>query len=204
MDFERLTRDDLTNVRALNRTWLELENQQREVARLSHSRVERLAAAPFLLFSFRERDDVLWQSLLGPGMQADLLDRKSLERPELGNLQTAGLAFLWELARRNPFVARVVSGATLAWCNALAAATLADLLGRVTHEAIIEARFSADDVRLDRLLANGVSRDDEVRRATQLGVLHSLLTDTTDAGYGRLPAAACSTRLPHRKVADEV
>ena len=204
MDFEGLTTDDLANVTALNRAWLDLGNREAGAARLPLARIDRLAAAPFLLFSFREHDEALWQRLLGADRQADLLDGPVSDDPALGSLQAAGLAFLWELARRNPYVARVVTGATLAWCNALAAATLADLLGRVAHALIIEARFSAHDARLERLLADGVSRDEAVRAATQLGVLHSLLTRNRDAGYEHLPAAACSLRLPHRKVADEV
>ena len=204
MDFEGLTTDDLINVTALNRAWLDMGNRQASSKRLTLSRIDRLAAVPFLLFSFREHDAALWQRLLDPDPQADLLQDSPADNRDLASLQTAGLAFLWELARRNPYVARVVTGADLPWCNALATATLAELLGRVAHEVIIEARFGDEDARLERLLASGVSPDDAVRAATQLGVLHSLLTHRREVGYAQLPAAACSLRLPHRKVADEV
>ena len=63
MEYEGLSRDDLDNVRALNRVWLELEGSAE--LRSSTRRLERLAAAPFLLFSFCEHDDATWSRLLG-------------------------------------------------------------------------------------------------------------------------------------------
>ena len=204
MDFEGLTKDDLANVRALNRAWLDLGNGRAAVRELSLARIERLAAAPFLLFSFREDDDRLWQRLLRDAPQGDLIEDTNTTDADLRSLQAAGLGFLWDLARRNPYVARVVSGATLDWCGRLAATTLADLLGKLAHRLIIRARFAADDPRLERLLARGAVADATLREATQLGILQSLLTHGTETRYERLPAAACNLTLPHRKVADEV
>lgn len=204
MDYEGLTTDDLANVTALNRAWLDLGNRQAGARRLSLARIERLAAAPFLLFSFREHDDALWRRLLREEPQADLIEDAPIDDTDLNSLQGAGIAFLWDLARRNPYVARIVSGATLDWCDRLAGSTLAELLGKAARQLIICERFSADDTRLERLLEHGGSVDATLREATQLGVLQSLLTQGRDARYGRLPAAACGLRLPHRKVADEV
>ncbi len=204
MDYKGLIDDDLANVTALNRAWLDLGHGNTAARHLSLARIDRLAAAPFLLFSFREDDDLLWQRVLGETQQGDLIEDTAIDDHELGSLQAAGLAFLWNLARRNPYVARVVSGATLGWCDRLAGTTLADLLGRVANRLIIRARFAADDPRLERLLASGAGDDMTLREATQMGILQSLLTRGADTQYGRLPAAACDLRFPARKVADEV
>ena len=204
MDYEGLTTDDLANVTALNRIWLDLNNRRAGDQRLSLAHIERLAAAPFLLFSFRESDDVLWGRLLGDAPQGDLIDDSPVDDADLCGLQVAGLAFLWDLSRRNPYVARIVSGATLEWCDRFAGATLAELLGKVSGKLIICARFAPEDARLERLFECGASVDTTLREATQLGVLQTLLTQGRDAHYGRLSAAACDLTVPHRKVADEV
>ena len=121
MEYEGLTQDDLANVRALNRAWLRLRPQDSKgLPRLSEKRLERLASAPFLLFSFREHDDQWWKSLLEGGPQQDLLEERPTNASDLIALQSAGLAFLWALARRNPYVARLVSGAPLSWCDQIA------------------------------------------------------------------------------------
>lgn len=204
MDYEGLTTDDLANVTALNRAWLDLDNRQAATERLTLARIERLAAAPFLLFSFRENDDALWRRLLADAPQGDLIEDTPVDDTDLSGLQSAGLAFLWALSRRNPYVARLVTGATLDWCDRLAGSTLARLLGRVSGRLVICARFGAGDARLERLLQGGASVDSTVRKAAQVAVLQSLLTRGRDAEYHRVPAAARDLRLPHRKVADEV
>lgn len=204
MDYEGLTTDDLANVTALNRAWLDLGKGRIGTPVLSLARIDRLAEAPFLLFSFREEDERLWRRLLRDSPQADLIEDTITDNVDLRSLQAAGLAFLWNLARRNPYVARVVSGASLDWCARLAGMTLADLLGKVAHHLIMRPRFAADDARLERLLARGAGGDTTLREATQMGVLQSLLTRGPDTRHERLPAAACGIRLPHRKVADEV
>ena len=204
MDYEGLTTDDLANVTALNRAWLDLGKGHAGAERLALAHIERLAAVPFLLFSFREHDDVLWRRLLADEPQADLIDDIPVKDADLHSLQGAGLAFLWELTRRNPYVARIVSGATLDWCDRLAGSTLARLLGAAAHRLIICPRFATDDGRLERLRNGGASADATLREATHMGVLQSLLTQVPGAPYSRMPAAACDLRLPHRKVADEV
>ena len=144
MDYEGLTNDDLANVTALNRAWMDLRHGLAATQRLSLASIDRLAAAPFLLFSFREDNDRLWQRVLGETQQADLVEDTTIDDTELHSLQAAGLAFLWNLARRNPFVARVVGGATLGWCDRLAGTTLAELLGKVANRLVIRARFADD------------------------------------------------------------
>ncbi|MDJ0748757.1 MAG: hypothetical protein QNJ11_04700 [Woeseiaceae bacterium] len=202
MDYEGLTMDDLANVAALNRAWLDSGNRQAGDERLPPAHIERLAAVPFLLFSFREHDDRLWRRLLRDEPQADLIEDAPFDDANLRSLQVAGLAFLWDLVRRNPYVARIVSGATLEWCDRLARSTAAGLLCRAGHRRIICERFAADDVRLDRLRGCGASFDEALREATQMSVLQSLLTQSRDARYSPLPAVARSLNSPHRKVAD--
>ena len=204
MDYEGLKTNDLANVTALNRAWLDLGKDRAGTQDLSLARIDRLAEAPFLLFSFREEDDLLWRRLLRDSPQADLIEDTINDDADLRGLQAAGLAFLWDLARRNPYVARIISGASLDWCGRLVGTTLANLLGKVSHHLIIRARFATDDARLERLLARGACGDTTLRKATQMGILQSLLTRGPDTRDERLPAAACGIRLPHRKVADEV
>jgi len=199
MAYEGLSRDDLDNVRALNRVWLELEGAAE--LRLSATRMERLAATPFLLFSFCEHDDAKWSRLLGEGQQQDLLEHDEALSAELSALQTAGLGFLWELVRRNPYVARIISGASVRWCEQIAAATLVRVLDCARFK-MIEPRFEQEISLQRRLLARGSALEREMRVFTQMGALQSMLTSAqTDT---RLPAAACRMPQTARKVADDV
>ena len=106
MEYPGLTPDDLANVRELNRLWLRLTRRD-----------ERLAAAPFLLFSISEHDAELWERLLAGGGQHELFADRLAGGGKLYGLQATALGFLWELSRRNPYVARIIGGAPLtpAW-----------------------------------------------------------------------------------------
>ena len=110
MEYQGLIEDDVINARALNRAWLKLAASGPErFAALDEKRRKRLADAPFLLFTLRENDLQLWSTLLSDRPQRDLF----AACPDAGQreLQVACLAWLWELARRNPYVARIVAGA---------------------------------------------------------------------------------------------
>ena len=201
MEFEGLSRDDLDNVRALNRAWL---GQDRNAElRLSQGRLERLAAAPFLLFSFCEHDDERWSRWLGERGQQDLLEQDASASADLRALQAAGLAFLWDLARRNPYVARIVSGAPLSWCEQIAAATLVRTLDCARYR-VIEPRFADGTSQKRRLLGRGSALEREMRVFAQIGALQSMLTRGQLAQYDRLPAAACRMPRNSRQVADKV
>jgi len=205
MDYEGLTQDDLANVRALNRAWLRLHHgEEQGLRQLPAKRLERLADAPFLLFSFREQDDQLWRSLLDKGRQQDLLVEGQPVSEEKQALQSAGLAFLWELARRNPYVARVVSGAPLHWCERVAVVTLVRMLDSVTRCQVIEPRFDDASALHKRLLRRGGSALREVRVFAHIGALQAMLTSTELVPYRRLPAAACRMPQPAQQVADKV
>jgi hypothetical protein len=199
MEYEGISRDDLENVRALNRVWLELEGGAE--LRLSAKRMERLASAPFLLFSFCEHDDARWSRLLGERRQQDLLEQETAIPVELNALQAAGLGFLWELARRNPYVARIVSGASVRWCEQIASATLVRVLDCARFR-MIEPRFDRETALQRRLLARGSALEREMRVFAQIGALQSMLT--TSQAPQRLPAAACRMPQKARQVADEV
>jgi len=202
MDYEGIQVDDLVNVAALNRAWLDHANRAAGQWSLSLSRIERLATSPFLLFSLREYDDALWTRLLDADPQRDLLDRDESGDTTTRSLQSAAIAFLWNLSRRNVYVARLVSGASLEWCERLAAPTLIDLLGRVTTMSIIEPRFANDELLQSRLLGTGSCREPDLRAAAQIGVLQTILTRGPSARYGRLAAAACRMPDAASKVAD--
>ena len=180
MDYQGLSTDDLANVRALNRNWLQLTGRD-----------ERLAAAPFLLFSFRERDAALWDRLLGQHAQHELFVNKRQTNDRLYDLQNSGLAFLWELSRRNPYVARIVGGAPLGWCVRIASETVARIHECARHRNLIEPRFHRNAAVYRQLSAH-------------MAALQSMLTIGIERGESRLPAAACRMPGPASRVADKV
>ena len=180
MEYQGLTKDDLADVRELNRAWLRLTG-----------RPERLAAAPFLLFSFREHDDDLWRSLLADASQHELFADRATPGHEQWVLQSAGLAFLWELSRRNAYVARIVGGAPLDWCRRIASETAYRVVGCAARHDLVEPRF-ADGATVYR------------RVTAHIAALQSMLTTGIDTSTGSLPAAACRMRGPARRVSDQV
>jgi hypothetical protein len=205
MEYAGLTGDNLANVRALNVAWLKLHSRaQRPAEQLSPRRIERLAAVPFLLFSFSEQDEDLWRRLLNEERQPDLLEAPVQVSEDIHVLQTSGLAFLWNLARHNPYVARVVSGVPSNWCEQIASVVLMRLLECTSRCALIQPRFEDEAVIHRRLLRHGGSALRDARNSAQISALHSMLMVSRSARYGRLPAAACQTPSHTRQVADKV
>jgi hypothetical protein len=201
MEYQGLTQDDLVNVRALNRAWL-ARLAPREALPSTPRRLERLANTPFLLFTFREDDAGLWGSLLGDAPQSDLFSGRVVS--EVQELQSAGLGFLWALARRNPYVARIVSGAPLNWCDQLASQTLVRVHECAASAELLEPRFAKDSPVLRRLLFHGSGALREARRSAQLAALQAMLTLGESARLGRLPAAACRMPAVPTRVADKL
>jgi hypothetical protein len=201
MEYQGLTEDDLVNVRALNRAWI-ARLAARDLPPATPRRAARLANTPFLLFSFRENDAGLWGRLLTEESQPDLLAARASH--EVQELQAAGLGFLWELARRNPYVARIVSGASLHWCDQLAAKPLVQILERAARVQLLEPRFANDSPMFRRLFVHGSSALREARRAAQLAALQAMLTLGQGARQGRLPAAACSMPAVAVRVTDKL
>jgi hypothetical protein len=205
MEYEGPTQEHLTNVRALNRAWLRLRPQESKgLPRFSDTRLERLASAPFLLFSFREHDDQWWRLLLDGGPQQDLLEERPIMSIDLIALQLAGLAFLSELARCNPYVARLISGAPLSWCEQIASGTLVDVLDCGARFLLIESRFDDASALHKRLWRCGGGAPQEMRVFAQTGALQAMLTSRELVPYRRMPAAACRMPQPAQQVGGEV
>ena len=205
MDYESLTSDDLANVRALNRAWLDISRiDSRQLDELSPRRLDCVAAAPFLLFSLREEDLALWERLLADDAQGELFPANAALPDALRFLQATALAFLWSLARRNPYVVRLISNAPLYWCERIGGATLVQVTAAAARQELAEARIESDSPVHRRLLLRGSSARGDAREFTQIAALQSLLTGTGAARPGRLPAAACRMRGVAKRVADKL
>jgi hypothetical protein len=122
-----------------------------------------------------------------------------LDNPELRRIQTAALSFLWQLARRNPYATRLISGATVSWCEKITDLPLVTLLDRIAARSdLMQSRLEHSDAQGVRLLGDGTSSKRSVRRSSQLAALQSLLTHASFDNYTRLPAAACTMAAPMR------
>lgn len=202
MHYPGPTTDDLANVHALNRHYLDAVRSPGGIGltvpgvrRLTPAQCARLAATPFLLFSFRERDAELWRSVLGDGPQLELVPAADPPSDKLRELCSAGLSFLWQLSRRNAYAARVVSGAPVSFCERLASSTLIDLLRRTAHRGDLLVPRYADQLAVWRqLLAGGVSATRQIQAMSHQSALQRLLTVAELAQHAKLPAAA--SRFP--------
>ncbi len=208
MDYQGPTAEDLRNIRALNVAFLRATNcgdtpPGMTSWPLTEMQLQRLSEAPFLLFSFRERDAAYWNEILANEPQPDLLDDTRAPTERLHELQVAGLGFLWQLSRRNPYVARLVCGAPTNWCERIARLTLVDLIRRVACRGdLTTARFDAAGHVAHRLLQSGISAKPQLQRMSQQFALQSMLTGASGAQYEKLPAAACRFPVPAQRVAD--
>lgn len=212
MDYAVPTDADLADVRALNDALLvTLRSSHGEplrqalpaccrpaVAGLTDLQVERLAALPFLLFSLHEQDDRYWETLFDTDPHRDLFAANDAVTEEHGRLGAAAIGFAWQLSRRNPYTARLVLGASLAWCQRLASRPLMDVLLCAIDRADLLIPRQANNVAFwRRLLGAGVSADSTVRRAAHLAALQMILTTVGDGEYRRrLPSAACRAAVP--------
>jgi hypothetical protein len=207
MDFAGPTGDDLENIRALNRAYLELLNNAGEFARfdsskLSTRQIEGLAGAPFLLCSFREHDDDYWEQLLAADPQLPLQPASGAQTAALREVRITGLSFLWQLARRNPYAARMASGAPLSWCERMASITLLALLEKTaSRDDLMSLRLCDRPKIWRRLLHGSSSRAHDLRVASHCSALHTMLTDRRAVHYAPLAAAACKMPVRVRSVA---
>lgn len=201
---------DLANVYALNRAfiaWLRARPPEASgqgefpagmparFTGLSCEQRERLARTPFLLLSLAEEDESRWRSLFAEQQTRDLL--QCVEPPDeaASKLIAAGLGFLWQLSRRNPYAARLLTGASLTWCEQLATRTLMDLFARTLEDRSLLAPRMADDAELwQKLLTAGVSNRRHLRRAARVAALQTVLTRRPLRARRPLAAAAC--RMP--------
>jgi len=208
---------DYRNVRALNRAYLSLLQANRRarqslhqlspslcgrITSLTRHQVDRLSATPFLLLSFRERDDDLWSQILSDESGRDLFTRPVAD--DFDRLQSAGLGFVWQLARQNPYTLRLTCGATLHWCEQIAERTFFGLLAAVAaHADLLELRRANDEGLWSKLLVHGVSRETDVRTAAHVTALQTVLTRPAASVPRTWAVAACKTKHTGLRVADE-
>ena len=171
------------------------------IADLDARQVRVLATTPVLLFSFREDDERYWTRILEAPPVRDLFSIQG--HRDIDTLVSAALGFLWQLARRNPYALRLISGATLYWCERIAEQTFYPLLSAVRQNAAIPAPRLADDAAFwSALLEQGTSPREDARHAAQFGALQAILTrPRTDSGQSLLPRAAKTMRPPVCRVA---
>jgi hypothetical protein len=163
------------------------------VSALRDVQVERLASSPFLLLSLRERASGYWQRLAGEQGDGDLFAEQHAS-PDV--IAAAALSFLWHLARRNPYAARLLAGATNDWCSMLAGNTLLRLLRQASSRVdLLQPRLAGNPAFWTRLLGPGLDSNAEVRGAAHAACLQTILTDVPDPAR-QLRAAARRTRLP--------
>ncbi|MCH9694013.1 MAG: hypothetical protein K0U72_05850 [Gammaproteobacteria bacterium] len=186
---------EYANVRALNAAWLLAATDMKGPQR------GRMASTPFLLFSVRENDLGWWEAALSEDPQQDLLAATPTLSAELVAVQMAALAFLWQLVRINPYAARVISGASAAWCDEITKRPLVALLEKVAWRAdmtVPRLQLTEDCADLPPHVA---SSRRAVRDASQRVALQELLCSAHANETSALPAAACAMPRPLR-VAD--
>ena len=176
--------DDLDNIHALNRRFLKTLPDASDSAcgglsrrRLSESQQAHLGCAPFLLFSFREGEPDYWKHVLSDDAQLKLLPSERPLNAVTRELQVAGLSFLWQLSRHNPYAVRIVSGAPHSWCEQVAALPVVTFLHRTAERAdILVPRFRDQADVWQRLLKSGVSPDAKLRAMSHQSAFQAMLT----------------------------
>lgn len=169
------------------------------LAALNLEQRERLARTPFLLMSLAEDDEVRWQSFFTEQQTRDLLRCVQIRDEAGSRLTAAGLGFLWQLAQRNPYAARLVSGASLAWCEQLAMCTLMDLFTRTLEDqTLLVPRMAGKAGLWDKLLTAGVSSRRHLRHAARVGALQTVLTNAPVRPHQALAAAAA--KMPPARI----
>ncbi len=216
MQYPGPTALDFDDVRALNRALLNLLASNTDLAAglrddlaaqlrtLSRYARSCLAEAPFLLMSFREHDQALWDRVHERNPDADLFAGLAGAATDRSRLAAAGLGFAWQLARRNPYALRLVCGASLHWCERLCDSPLMDVITRVSaHDDLLVLRSAGDVNFWSKLLTSGVSCSEQVRTAAHLTALQMMLTRPPQRPARPWATAACRTRVPTLSVADK-
>ena len=220
MEFSGPAPADFKNVHALNKAFLKYlcgsetgqmlrpmlaSEIEQLVAALTVTQIGRLSEAPFLLFSLREFDDACWHELFAHNPNEDLFRAQELPSDECGQIIAAALGFLWRLSSTNPYSARVVSDATLSWCESLAETTLLRLIRCTARRSdILVPRLAANGDFWRKLLVAGISSEPPVRAAAQQCALQTLLTGAQYRSYQSLPAAACRLPVKSLQVAEAI
>ena len=213
MQFSGPDKADLADLREINLGFLELlgregagrtlladvpERIAGRLRSLSGEERRRLARSPFLLCSCREDDIEYWQQLLQPGTSHDLFTTGAEQAADLLRLTSGVIGFTWQLARKNVFVARLLTGASSAWCEEIAMHPLLRLIDSGSRRGDgIRLRLSHDGRFWERLLQNAVSDDPLIRRAARAGGLQRVLLSSPSPT--RLLLAAKSSTSPRQR-----
>lgn len=154
---------------------------------------ERLARTPLLLLSVGEQDLKRWSPVFDSSHCRDLVSEMREPPPRVAELAAATLSFLWQLARRDSYAARVLSGASIEWCERLAGSLLLDVLAFGTREPeLLSLRLGSKATFWNKLLAASVSRERDIRRAARVCALQTALTSADEVRRPTRRAAACS------------
>ena len=211
MDYSVPTARDLADVHSLNHALLKAmrghagaslrrrlpRSCQSLIAALGEADTQRLAETPFLLLSLHEQDDKYWQQLLEGEPQPDLFAVNDKQVDEGRRIVAAAIGFAWQLARRDAYVARLVCGASLRWCQRLASRPLIEVLGRTADRAdLLVPRLAENENFWRRRRGAGLSDDPGVRNAARLAGLQMLRTGIDTRQDRRLPSAACRAAVP--------
>jgi len=171
--------------------------------RLDAAARDRIARTPFLLASIDEVGTDRWDRLLAASGPPDLVDRLDGPPAAEQRLVCALLGFLGDLARRNAYAARVVSGASLGWCERVAELSPIERVDiAAAGSGLLAFRYGRNTRFWQRLLSAGASAEDGIRRAARIWALQAVLTRGESAAAGCLPAAACAMAPPPRRVGD--
>jgi hypothetical protein len=217
MAFDGPESTDYRNVTSLNRAYLsllqrDLRSRQglrllsdplsQKITGLNKRQIERLAATPFLLLSFRESNDHYWSKVLSAAPGTDLFTSSGSD--DLDTLVSAGLGFIWQLARQNPYALRLICGASLHWCEQIAEQTFFRLLVSVAaHGDILQLRAAHDHELWRKLLNDGVNRQSAISKAAHLSALQAVLTQPQHKKRQNWALAARRMNSPGLHVADE-
>lgn len=211
MDFNGPEPADLANVRCINSAFLEhlggaggeplrqqmVASLRPIVAALTDWQIQRLAGVPFLLLTLSESDDARWGRILDDVPVHDLFAAQHGALDPQDRVVAAALAFQWQLARRNAYAVRLISGASLSWCEHIASCTLLRVLqGAAGQQGLLAPRLATHKVFWTRLLGAGLSADDSVRRAAHLAAMQIMLAQSYAAADRRWRTAACYATVP--------
>lgn len=211
---------DYDNVQALNRTWLGLLGDTRRARRLLSGmpaklaerlsglrslQRERLARTPFLLLSFCEDDAARWAELFEglDGRNRLLFAGSPPGDPAESGLTHAALGFVWQLARLNPYAARLICGASLHWCEQIAERPLIEVLVTASCGELLAPRRAGDICLWQKLLCEGTAADRAVREAARISALQRVLTAGQEPAERRHALAARRLSAPGMQVADD-
>ena len=155
---------------------------------------ERLARTPLLLLSVGEQDLKRWSPVFEAWHGHDLVSDMREPPPRVAELAAATLGFLWQLARRDTYAARVLSGASIEWCERLASSLLLDVLAFGTREPrLLRLRLGTQPTFWNKLLAAGTGSERDARLAARVCALQTALTSRADVLSRPRRAAACKT-----------